>query len=70
MQLISKCNKGFRFFLCVTNIFRIYAWFVSLKDEKCIAITNAHQKILDESNRKPNKIWIDRGSEFYNESMK
>ena len=70
MQLISKCNERFRFFLCVTNIFRKYAWFVSLKDEKCIAITNAHQKILDESNRKPNKIWIDRGSEFYNESMK
>ena len=33
-------------------------------------ITNAFQKILDESNRKPNKIWVDKGSEFYNRSMK
>ena len=33
-------------------------------------ITNAFQKIFDESNRKPNKIWVDRDSEFYNRLMK
>ena len=33
-------------------------------------ITDAFQKILDESNHKPNKIWADKGSEFYNISMK
>ena len=33
-------------------------------------ITNALQNILDESNRKTNKIWVDKGSEFYNRSMK
>ena len=27
-------------------------------------------KILNESNCKPNKIWVDKGSEFYNRSMK
>ena len=27
-------------------------------------------KILDESNQKPNKLWVDKGSEFYNRSMK
>ena len=40
------------------------------KIKKDIAITNAFQKPLDESNRKLNKIWVDRGSEFYNRSMK
>ena len=40
------------------------------KIKKDIAITNAFQKRLDESNRKLNKIWVDRGSEFYNRSMK
>ena len=35
-----------------------------------ITITNAFQKILDESNHKRNKIWTDKGSEFYNRSMK
>ena len=38
--------------------------------EKGITITNAFQTILDESNRKPNKIWVDKGSELYNKAMK
>ena len=70
MQLISKFNKGFRFLLCVIDIFSKYAWVVPLKDKKGITITNAFQKILKESNRKPNKIWVDKGSEFYNSSLK
>ena len=41
-----------------------------IKDKNGITITNASQKILKESNRKSNKIWIDKGSEFYNSSMK
>ena len=41
-----------------------------MKDKKGITITNAFQKILDESNHKPTKIWVDRGSEFYNRSKK
>ena len=28
------------------------------------------KKILSDSNRKPNKIWVDQGSEFYNKSSK
>ena len=51
-------------------IFSKYAWVIPLKDKKGITITNAFQKILKESNRKPNKIWVDKGSEFYNRSMK
>ena len=57
MQLISNFNKGFRFLLCVIDIFSKYAWVVPLKDKKGITIINAFQKILKESNRKPNKIW-------------
>ena len=70
MQLISKFNKGFRFLLCVIDIFSKCAWVVPLKDKKVISITNAFQKILDKSERKPNKIWVDKGSEFYNNSFK
>ena len=43
---------------------------IPLKDKKGISITNAFQKILDKSNRKPNKIWVDKGSKFYNRLMK
>ena len=70
MQLISKFNKGFRFLLCVIDIFSKYAWVVPLKDKKGVSIVNAFQKILDKSRRKPNKIWVDKGSEFYNNSLK
>ena len=42
----------------------------SLKDNKVVTITNNFQKILNESNRKTNKIWVDKGKRFYNRSMK
>ena len=70
MQLISKFNKGFRFLLCVIDIFSKYAWVVSLTDKKGVTITNAFQKILNDSARKPKKIWVDQGSDFYNSSFK
>ena len=70
MKIISKFNKGCRFLLCVIDIFSKYAWLVPLKDKKVITITNAFQKILDDSNRKPNKIWVDQGSKFYNSYFK
>ena len=70
MQLLSKFNKGVRLLLCIIDIFSKYAWVISLKDKKGISIVNAFQKIFRESNRKPNKIWVDKGSEFYNSSFK
>ena len=70
MQLISTFNKGFRFLLCVTDIFSKYAWVVPLKDKKGVSIVDAFQKIPDDSDRKPNKIWVDKGSKFYNNSFK
>ena len=70
MKLISKFNKGFRFLLCVIDIFSKYAWVFPLKDKKGVSIVDAFQKILDDSNRKTNKIWVDKGSEFYKSSFK
>ena len=70
MQLISKFNKGIHFLLCMIDIFTKYAWIIPLKDKKSITITNAFQKVIKESNPKLNKTWVDKGSEFYNRSMK
>ena len=70
MQLISKLNKGFRFLLCVIDIYSKCEWVVPLKDKRDITITNVFQKLLDKSNRKPKKIWVDKSSEFYNRSVK
>ena len=70
MQLISEFNKGFGFLLCVIDIFSKYVWVIPLKDKKGVSIVNAFQKILDKSAHKPNKTWVDKGSEFYNSSFK
>ena len=70
MQLWSKFHKAFRFLLCAIDIFSKSAWVIPLKDKKGISIVNEFQIILKESNRKPNKIWTDKGSEFYNNSFK
>ena len=60
MQLISKFSKGFKCLLCVLDIFSKNACVVPLKDKKVVSIFNAFQKILDDSKRKPNKIWVDK----------
>ena len=65
MQLLSRYNKGIRFLLCVFDFFSRYAWVVPLKDKKGISILKQSN-----SRRKPNKIWVDKGSEFYNASFK
>ena len=70
IQLISKLNKGYRFLLCVIDTFSKYAWVIPLKDKRGATITNAFQSILKDYNRKPNKIWVDKGSEFHNNSFK
>ena len=70
MRLISRCNKGITFLLCAIDIFSKYAWDVPLKDKKGVTIVTAFQSILRQSNRKPNKIWVDEGSEFYNAFFK
>ena len=70
MQLISKFNKGIRFLICVIDISSKYAWVILLKNKKVVTITYAFQKTLHESNRKPVKICVDKGSKLYNRSMK
>ena len=70
MQLISRYNKGIRFLLCVIDIFSNYPWVVSLKHKRGVIIVAAFQSILKQSNSKPDKMWADKGSEFYNASFK
>ena len=60
-------NKGIRYLLYVIDLFSRYAWVIALKNKKGV---EGFKKILDDSNRKPNKIWIDHGSEFYNNKFK
>ena len=70
MQLLSKYNKGVKYLLCDIDFFSKYAWVIPIKDKKKgTTIVNAFKKIISEK-RKPNKIWVEQGSEFYNQSFK
>ena len=66
MQSLSRKNKGIKYLLCVTDLYSKYAFVIPLKDKKGISTVNAFNKIIKQSNRKPNKIWVDQGGEFYN----
>ena len=77
MQSLSKYNKGCKYLLCAIDMFSKYAWVVPIKNKKGITIVNAFKKIIlggseaeSKGRRKPKKIWVDQGSEFYNNSFK
>ena len=70
-QLISKFNKAFWCLLCIIDIYSKYMQGLFLwKINKSITITNTFQKNLHKSNSTRNKIWVDKGSEFWNRSAK
>ena len=68
MQSLSRYNKGTEYLLCAFDLFSKYTWVIPIKDKKSTSIVNAFKKIISER-RKPNKIWVDQGSEFYNKSF-
>ena len=66
MQSLSRKNNVIKYLLCAIDLYSTYAFVIPLKDKKGISIVNAFDKIIKKSKRKPNKIWVDQGSEFYN----
>ena len=67
-SLFSK-NKNVKYFLSVIDFFTKIAWIKPLKDKKGKTALNTFIEIVDESNRKPNKLWVDQRREFYNNLM-
>ena len=80
---LSKYNNKYKFILTVIDIFTKYAWAIPLKNKSGLSITNGFKIVLSEhpqggsespqggsEPRKPEKLWVDRGSEFYNKTFK
>ena len=63
MQAFSKFNRGIKYLLAVIDVFSKYGWLIPLKDK-----TGALKTIFKE--RQPEKMWVDKGKEFYNENVK
>ena len=73
---LSKYSNNYKFILTVIDIFTKYAWAIPLKNKSGLSITNGFELVLGENpqggskSRKPEKLWVDRGSEFYNKTFK
>ena len=66
MSLIKDLDFYCLLLIFLVNMLGLLLW----KIKKGFTIINAFQKNLKESNRKPNKIWVDKEIEFYNSSVK
>ncbi|HRP37929.1 MAG TPA: transposase family protein, partial [Candidatus Dojkabacteria bacterium] len=75
MDLISyetdlKANDGYRFILCVIDVFSKFAWCIPLKSKSSASVLQAVKDIILKSKRSPQKFWVDHGTEFYNADFK
>ena len=70
MQSLSRKNKGIRYLLYAIDLYSKYGFVIPLENKKGISVTNGFNKIIKQSNRKPNKISVDQGVEFYNNVFK
>jgi hypothetical protein len=69
MESLVKYNQGFKFILCAIDVFSKFAWCVPLKNKSAETVLNALTDIIKKNERSPQKIWVDRGSEFYNKEF-
>ena len=69
MESLSSKDKSVKYLLRVIDVFAKYAWVNILKDKKGKTVLNAFIEIANESNHKPNKLWVDQGRELYNKLM-
>ena len=68
MQAFSDFNRGVKYLLAIIDIFSKYGWTIPLKDKTGKSVASALETIFEE--RKPEKMWVDKGKEFYNKDVK
>ena len=68
MQAFAKFNRGVIYLLAVIDVFSKYGWLIPLKDKTGKSVASALKTIFEE--RKPEKMWVDKGKEFYNKDVK
>ena len=69
MQSFAKCNGGIKYLLTVIDVFSKYGWIVPLKSKTGAEVAEAFNTIFKEG-RRPGKLWVDKGKEFYNKNVK
>lgn len=66
MQEWANVNNGNKYLLNVIDIFSKYAWSKPIKDKTSTSVINAFKEIFKTQKDKPKRLWVDLGSEFYN----
>ena len=66
---LSKYNKNYQFIFTIIDNHTKYAWAIPLKDKSGKSTTTALKSLIEKAKRKPDKIWSDRGKEFYNKTF-
>ena len=69
MGSLSSKNRGVKYLLCVIDVFTKYGWVKPVKDKKAKTVIFGFIEIVNESNVKPNKLWVGQGREFYKRLM-
>jgi hypothetical protein len=62
-------NDGMAWMLTIVDVFSRYAWAIPLRDKSAEVVLDGFKSVIDDSGRKPTKIWVDQGKEFYNKKM-
>ena len=68
MQAFTKFNREVKYLLAVIDVFSKYGWLIPLKNKTGKSVASALKIIFKE--RKPEKMWVDKGKEFYNKDVK
>ena len=68
MQAFAEYNDGIKYLLAIIDVFSKYSWIVPLKQKTGIAVANALEQVF--RGRKPLKLWVDEGKEFYNKDVR
>ena len=66
---LAKYNKNYKFIFTIIDNHTKYAWAIPLKDKSGKSTTTAFKSLIEKAKRKPDKIWSDRGKEFYNKTF-
>jgi len=70
MNAYEEFNDGYKYILCIVDVFSKYAFCVPLKNKNSETVLSAVKKVISDSGREPEKFWVDKGSEFYNSKFK
>ena len=69
-KFISKANGGITYLLILRDTFSKYLWVVPLRSKSGKALAEAFKHVYQDSKRRPNELWVDEGTEFYNREVR